>query len=193
VDFANSTAYVRPGGERGVRINLCGREPDGTVRPSEYEATRAQLIRVLTDPETPRGDAVFARVAPREAVYEGACLDAAPDVVTVPTNASPQSDSSCSETHVGCRRDGIVAVTGGAIDQTEAIDDARLVDVAPTVLATLGVPRSDQMDGDPLAVVDPSPVATHPSVAGHPALAATIGTARPNQPVQTDDQSDGGF
>jgi predicted AlkP superfamily phosphohydrolase/phosphomutase len=48
-----------------VRLNVAGRDPDGVVPESEYEAVRATVVDLLTDLETPAGDPVFETVAPR--------------------------------------------------------------------------------------------------------------------------------
>ena len=54
------------------------------------------------------------------------------------------------------------AATIGDAAATEVIDDAHLLDVAPTVLATLGVPAGDHMEGDVLPPVDPVGTADYP-------------------------------
>jgi len=67
VDWRNSRAYCRSASRLGVRINLAGREPSGTVpADEEYHAVREELIDLLSDLETPDGDPAFEEVVPRE-------------------------------------------------------------------------------------------------------------------------------
>ena len=51
------------------------------------------------------------------------------------------------------KRDGMVALSGDGVDDG-ALGSPHLFDVAPTVLATLGVPPSARMDGEALPVVE---------------------------------------
>jgi predicted AlkP superfamily phosphohydrolase/phosphomutase len=153
VDFPASRAYMRSRSELGVRLNLAGREPEGVVDPDDYERVREDLIDRLADVRTPDGDPVFETVAPRETVFDGPELHRAPDVVTVPAGFEQFVTARLGDGAFGepsepweHKRDGIVAVHGGGVDATE-LDGAHLFDVAPTVLASLGVPRDERMDG----------------------------------------------
>jgi predicted AlkP superfamily phosphohydrolase/phosphomutase len=162
VDFANSTAYMRTRVELGVRINLEGREPEGVVPRERYEEVREELIEYLSAAETQDGEPVFDEVGPREEYFDGPLVEDAVDVVTVPTDY----DHLLSATLPGeqfARRSGtwdhkfhgVVAASGRAIDDDVDLGNPELYDLAPTVLATFGVPVSDRMDGEVLPVVDP--------------------------------------
>ena len=160
VDFANSVAYMRLPVELGVRINVAGREPDGVVAPAEYESVRAEIIDRLAAAETPAGDPVFSDVLPREEVFHGPHVEDAVDVVTVPRGFEQFPAARLRGDVFGPpgepwnhKRHGLVSVTGPGIDPGE-LADAHLLQVAPTVLATLSVPRSDRMDASELPVVD---------------------------------------
>ena len=159
VAFESSTAYFRDRVEMGVRLNLAGREPNGTVPQDEYEATRQSVIDALSSVRTPDGDPVFEAVRPREDVFEGPYVEDAPDIVTVPADFDQFLSASLREEQFGSpsepwnhKRDGIVAVAGG-VDTEADVTDAHLLDIAPTILATLGVPASERMDGTALPVV----------------------------------------
>jgi len=59
--------------------------------------------------------------------------------------------------------DGFVAAIGGPIRGGFEIADAGVLDVTPTVLALLGLPVADDMDGEPLtAMMTPEFLAKHP-------------------------------
>lgn len=160
VDFAESVAYLRARTELGVRINLEGREPDGVVPPSEYESVRSELIESLRSVTAPCGEPVFERVAPREAFFEGPYVEDAADVIVVPNgfdhflsdqlHGRPFSETGTAWNH---KRDGVFLAAGEGID-TGAEADPHLFDVAPTVLASLGVAPNERMDGTVLPVTD---------------------------------------
>jgi len=173
VDFPASRAYMRSRIELGVRINLAGREPDGVVAPENYETVRTELIDALSGLDTPAGEPAFDRVAPREAVFSGPYVEAAPDVVVVPAGFDHFLNGSLLGDRFGSprepwnhKREGIVAAAGDGVDGTAALDAPHLFDVAPTVLSLLGIPRSDRMDGEVLPIVDPAPVETYPAYDG---------------------------
>nr|WP_272904846.1 alkaline phosphatase family protein [Halobacterium sp. TGN-42-S1] len=176
VDFAESTAYMRSRTELGVRINLEGREPEGTVAPEDYDDVREDLIAVLRGARTPDGDPVFSAVEPRETYFDGEHVEDAADVVVVPDGfdtyltASLRGDAfgpaSESWNH---KRDGLFAAVGDGVDTDAQLGDAHLFDVAPTVLSALGVPPSDAMDGEPLPVVDAVPPASYDDYEDEPA------------------------
>jgi len=195
VDFANSRAYVRDRIELGVRINLEGREPEGVVTEEEYEIVRSELIDALAAVETPDGEPVFESVRRREDVFEGPHVDAAPDVVVVPTEFDQFLSASLREEQFGPpqepwnhKRDGVIAVAGdvaGEMAETDAtggrsevvgdgesvgdgvadagIEGAHLFDLAPTILATFGVPAPTRMDGSVLPVVEPAGEEPYPA------------------------------
>jgi predicted AlkP superfamily phosphohydrolase/phosphomutase len=69
-----------------VFINLQGREPQGTVPPSEYEAWRTRVAQAamaeLRDPAT--GEPMLEKVVRREEIYDGPGLERAADLILVP-------------------------------------------------------------------------------------------------------------
>ena len=162
VDFPASAAFVRDAVELGVRINLAGREPEGVVPESEYEAFRSELIDELAAVETPAGEPVFEDVAPRESYFHGPAVETAVDVVAVPAGFDyPLSSQLRGEAFgppsepVHHKMDGVIAAAGEAVDPDRPVGTAGILDVAPTVLASMGVPADSDMDGDPLPFVDP--------------------------------------
>jgi predicted AlkP superfamily phosphohydrolase/phosphomutase len=161
VSFPKSKAYMRSRIECGIRINLEGREPDGEVARDEYDEFRKTLVEELREVRTPDGDRVFDAVEPREAVFDGPYVEDAADVLLVPADYDQYLSSLLLGEEFGPpsqpynhKRYGIVAANGEAVDPTAVEIDAHLFDVAPTVLATLGVPASDRMDGRALPFVD---------------------------------------
>jgi predicted AlkP superfamily phosphohydrolase/phosphomutase len=173
VDFENSSAYMRSRLELGVRINLEGREPRGVVARDDYEAVRDELLEVLSAARTPDGDPVFDAVLPREEVFHGPFLEDAPDVMTVPAEFDHLLSAKIRSEEFGPpkeawehKRQGIVVATGDGIDPDASLEGAHIYDVAPTVLASLGIPASDRMDGRALPVVESTGTRPYPSYSG---------------------------
>jgi predicted AlkP superfamily phosphohydrolase/phosphomutase len=161
VDFTASTAYVRSRTECGVRLNVAGRDPEGVVAPDEYEAVREELMTALRGVETPDGDPVFETVAPREQYFQGPYTDEAVDIVTVPAEFDQFLSASLKGDVFGPpsepynhKLEGFVAASGAGIDASASLAGAHVFDIAPTVLATFGLPAEVDMDGEPLAVVE---------------------------------------
>lgn len=161
VDFAASTAYMRSRTEMGIRLNLEGREPEGTVPKTDYDRVRNELIEALESVETETGDPVFEAVLPREEVFEGPYLDDAPDIITVPNRFDHFLVANLKGSMFGeptepyeHKRDGVVIADGPAIDSSADLTGAHLFDIAPTILSGFALPVSEVMDGEPLSIVE---------------------------------------
>ncbi len=161
IDWSRSVAYVTSGLEQGVRINLQGREPYGIVPRGEYEQLRERLraeIAELRDPGT--GKPLVKAVYLREELFHGGKADEAPDVVFdfaegVATPGRPVAGGQ----HVvptGWKSgehdlDGILVAHGPGVPAGRRLENAHLIDIAPTVLHLSDVPIPDDMDGVSLA------------------------------------------
>ena len=182
VDFAASTAYMRSRTEMGVRLNVEGREPDGVVSPDDYESVRADLIEALSGVRTPSGGPCFEQVLPREAVFDGPHVEAAPDIVTVPARFDHYLSASLRGEWFAepsepweHKREGIVVAAGDEVDPRADIA-GHIFDVAPTILATFGLAVDATMDGDPLPIVPPTGRTEYPAF-------------EPSATVETDDEA----
>ncbi len=160
VNWQKTQAYtsVRSTGE-GVSINLAGREPDGIVDPADYEAVRDKIMDALAafvDPGT--GQKPARRVLRREDVFTGTHAETAPDILLEPapmyslTHAKDFVEDAdwLSGDH---RPEGVIAAAGPRVGPDAFAEPALLVDMAPTILAALGVPASVKHDGRVLSSV----------------------------------------
>jgi len=181
VAFPESAAYVRSRVECGVRLNVAGRDPEGVVPPAEYEAVRQRVIDVLEAMEAPSGRPVFGTVGRCEEFFEGPAIDEAVDVVALPRALDGSVTSWLTGTQVehvpetawDHKREGVVAVAGDGVDDAASLDGAHLFDVAPTVLASLGLPAGEHMDGTVLPPVDDTGTTSYPDrAATGPAVGA---------------------
>ncbi len=165
MDWPRTRAFPWPGG--GIIVNTPGRSPSPTVAAEDREGLAIEIrdaLRATTNPLTGRED---IRAFLREELYEGPCIEEAPDVVVAPqdfalafmnTAPPPRLDKPfwteqelrdaglghvivCEGAH---RREGILALAPGSVELPGTTD---IVDVAPTALALLGLPVPDYMDG----------------------------------------------
>jgi predicted AlkP superfamily phosphohydrolase/phosphomutase len=163
VDWDKTRAYAL--GLSGIYLNVKGREANGIVLPEDAAALKTALaegLTGLTDSER-QGAVAIRRAQPREAVYRGPYVEEAPDVVT---DFAPGYRVSWSSTLGGVARgvfeDNVKKWSGDHIIDPEQVpgvlmmnrpfrgDGARLLDLAPTILAFLGVPKGQAMEGEAL-------------------------------------------
>lgn len=145
----------------GVVVNLRGRQPRGVVTPGvEYEALCDELVArlaALQDPET--GEALVARAARREELFEGPHLDEIPDIILELNEAYTGAASisgplvtpvplerlaAYSATH---RPEGLFVVRGPGIQAGAWLEGAGIVDLAPTLMHAMHLPVATSMDG----------------------------------------------
>jgi len=161
VDWARTTAFSPPGLSIGsLMVNVRGREPQGSVEPGEaYEAVRRRLVERLkvlmgTLNGASQGEAIFTS----EALYGPGAYDGAPDVMFLPleTGYLPTNlfDFLCNKPVTKSRvwpgnhrMNGIFMAHGHQMRSGHVLEDAGIVDVAPTVLHLLGCPVPSDMDG----------------------------------------------
>jgi predicted AlkP superfamily phosphohydrolase/phosphomutase len=163
IDWLNTQAYrfpMYPPAE-GIEINVVGRQQQGTVHPGdEYEQVRGEILEQahkLIDPDT--GKPVVVHSYKREELYHGPHIERAPDIVLIlsddyrgginllPPIISSVDPSSLTKVNGEHRTHGVLLVRGPMINQNLWVEQSRLVDMAPTILYTLGVPVPDEMDG----------------------------------------------
>ncbi len=165
IDFKRTRAYFAQ--DKGVWVNLAGREADGFVRESEYDAVvdeaRAALERL---PDVEDNLPVFERVMRREEAFNGSWSERLPDLVMVPRrdeyvyNERPGYGrvivpDSTTGTHA---RDGIFIAWGRGIEPGVTFaTPPNLRDVGPTALVSLGRPLTVDMDGRALVEVFSEP------------------------------------
>jgi predicted AlkP superfamily phosphohydrolase/phosphomutase len=133
----------------------------GPNAEERYNGIRNRLIdglRSLVDPAT--GVSIIDSIYVKEQIYKGPYLSAGPDIValenpdylffTLPRtsdlrviDAGPSPDKAFSGFH---RRRGTVALFGPRVVGGQALE-ARIVDVAPIIMAYLGVPAPSEIDG----------------------------------------------
>ncbi len=173
IDWAQTSAYALGAGGN-IYINLAEREPEGIVASgAAYEALCNQLIahlHLLADPET--GAPLIKKVHRRSELYHGPYTEQAPDLIIEWTDCgywgrgrydsqapvfekSNQFDFSDQPLTGSHHPDGILIASGPYIRSDIQDDDKsgaesaqpQLMDIAPTILALLGIEAPPDMDG----------------------------------------------
>jgi predicted AlkP superfamily phosphohydrolase/phosphomutase len=163
VDWSKTRAYAL--GLGGLYLNLQGREAQGIVRPEDAPPLKAEIARNLSGLQDPgRGGTVAIRsVRPREELYAGPFADESPDlVVNFAAGYRVSWGSSMGEVPEGTFEDNVKKWGGDHIIDPALVpgvlmmnrpfraDGARLLDLAPTILDALGVPRGADLEGNSL-------------------------------------------
>ncbi|HJX37973.1 MAG TPA: alkaline phosphatase family protein [Anaerolineae bacterium] len=159
VDWARTRAFA-VGSFGQIYINQVGKRPQGTVQPGrEYEALREEIAAralQITDPRT--GRPVVEKAYRKEDIYSGPQVEKAPDLVLQSRNweymAFGHADFGAShvvEPIVGMsghhRPDGMVILAGQGIQAGVALQEANIMDLAPTILYAMDLPVPADMDG----------------------------------------------
>ncbi len=163
VDWAGTQACVMHAGIYGfLYINLKGRQPGGKVEPERYEAMRDELrerlLAVRSRNLQGQTVQVFPEVHKAEELYN--CTRAEhpwlPDLILVPVPglAVVRKIRGMSAVRWLPRRriegthrlEGMLAVAGEHVQAGKRLD-ANIADIAPTVLAGLGLPVPIDMEG----------------------------------------------
>jgi predicted AlkP superfamily phosphohydrolase/phosphomutase len=162
VDWGRTKAYAL--GLGGIYLNLAGREADGIVSAGDARRLGQEIAAGLTAlHDEARGQPAVSAVVAREDVYSGPCAADSPDLIAL---FQPGYRVSWS-TALGGMGNGLfedntkrwggdhivdpIHVPGVLfIDRPFHADGASLLDLAPTILAALGVPKGSAMEGKSL-------------------------------------------
>ncbi len=157
-----------------IWLNVQGREPAGTVPPGEpYERLRGEICAALEAwPHPATGAPLVQHAWKREELYRGPWVHLAPDIII-----EPALDRGYSVTFLGSggrdgpavrqlspaerigakggsmngshRPQGILILAGNGV-RAGRLERAALADIAPTILAVLGLPLPPDLDGQVL-------------------------------------------
>ncbi|MCI4626023.1 MAG: alkaline phosphatase family protein [Candidatus Magnetoovum sp. WYHC-5] len=159
IDWQKTSAYANLTWTDGViRINLKGKQPNGCVKPEDYNAICTSIVnklRDLVDPLTNKK--VMEAVYKKEEIYHGPYLEDAPDIIALTSNIeyayrvdifgdelfeTPEDPSPA--TH---RMNGIFMMRSTHTKTGVNLTKHSIMDIAPTILYLMGVPIPDDMDG----------------------------------------------
>lgn len=155
VDWDKTLAYCRTPSSNGITIRVAENPGEPGIQPEEYEAFRDKLIvdlESLVDEKT--GERIITQILKREDYFPGEHMKSAADLTLVLRdfgfvsikNAEPvvmPRDMPAGTHHP----DGIFLAGGPGI--AKGLDAGRLqiIDVAPTLLYSLGLPVPENFEG----------------------------------------------
>lgn len=162
VDWNRTKAYAL--GLSGIYLNLKDREEQGIVPESEAEALKASIAKGLTDlPDPQNGQTAVRNVKTREQVYHGAFAQESPDLIVNFAGGYRVSWSTALggvpevQFEDNCKKwggDHIIdpALVPGVLFMNKPFrgEEPGLLDMAPTILGALNVPKGSAMEGESL-------------------------------------------
>ena len=161
IKWDETKAFSGRSSSGSIFINLKGREPAGTVEPSDYEkvcSLISERLLQLKDPKT--GLAFVEKVLKKSEIFSGEALESAPDLVPIFKKGYGVGIKSIEDRHlkdefitdsIYWRGDhelyGIFAATGPVFNEGARIEGAEIIDIVPTILYLYGMPINKAMDG----------------------------------------------
>ncbi|MBO7542288.1 alkaline phosphatase family protein [bacterium] len=157
IDWQKTKAYFSSMSARSVRLNLKGRDAMGTVDEKDYSELIEKLAADLLDLRDENGEKIIAKVFKAREIFKGEYVGNASDLYLEPAPGysfnqgfgektvmpSTQHGQPRSGDH---RQYGVYMLQGKGVKEGETLD-ASIMDVTPTILALMGIPLSNDLDG----------------------------------------------
>jgi predicted AlkP superfamily phosphohydrolase/phosphomutase len=167
ISWSQTRAFLIENSNEGyIRINLKGREPQGTVEPGkEYEDLCEEIYQTIKTMTNPANGALAARqVSKTDHIYHGPCRSHMPDIVVnwnddakITTELLSAKYGMVRTKEPGCavppyytgnhRPNAFMLSLGPGIFQGAVCENTSILDIAPTILDQFGVDPPDYMDG----------------------------------------------
>jgi predicted AlkP superfamily phosphohydrolase/phosphomutase len=180
IDWPVTSAYVNEAYRSSPAVWLSRQNGGFNGERLELREQVEDALRSLVDPAT--GEPLISSCYRPDEIYHGPHKNKAPDILpswwqdgflleqSVPGKESPPNVERSTAPLTGGvefaashRLDGVLMLCGGPIRKGFNFSDAKIVDVAPTVLYLMGLPVPDDMDGRVLTeAIDEDFVATNP-------------------------------
>jgi predicted AlkP superfamily phosphohydrolase/phosphomutase len=155
VDWRRTTIYGLTPSSNGVHIAVAGQRGQYGIDPAEYERVRSRLMDQLcqvTDPAT--GGRVVTHVWTRQEAFAGVQMEMAPDltlsirdggfVSVLKSDVILRPRPEVVGTH---QPEGVFMARGPRIRQGLSLPALPIIDVAPTLLYSLGLPVPSDLEG----------------------------------------------
>jgi predicted AlkP superfamily phosphohydrolase/phosphomutase len=193
LDWNKTIAYCRTPSCNGITIRV-KRGPDDTgIDAADYDKVRTRLIRDLEDLKDPKtGERIVTEIHKREDVFPGSAMGDAPDLQLVLRDFGFVSvrniEPIVEERHyiVGTHHpDGVFFAYGPGIGAGKLIGQRKIMDVASTMLYSLGLAVPSDFEGVvPPAMFTEEHKITHPIIVGE----ATVNGERAGLTEQMDEK-----
>jgi predicted AlkP superfamily phosphohydrolase/phosphomutase len=159
IDWPKTKAWGDGGYYARIFLNMEGREPQGTIPPNEYEKVRGELIEGLKSIKDENGQEIGTQVYRPEELYKEV-RGVAPDLIVYFGNLYWRSvgtvgggklhtfENDTGPDGANHAQQGIILYrpAKGLVEGRE-LADAKIVDVAPTILKLLDLPIPADMEG----------------------------------------------
>jgi predicted AlkP superfamily phosphohydrolase/phosphomutase len=176
LDWERTTAYAPSAATNGIHIRVRRAPGEPGVAPEEYDAFRARLTEQLLRLREPGGGALVRRVLAREEAFPGDYQDGAPDLTLVlydhgfvsVLDAEPivVARPAVTGTHYP---EGVLMACGPGIRRGQALPRQSILDTAPTLLYSLGLPIPADFEGRVIEdLFEPDYLRRHPVRLGPP-------------------------
>ncbi len=158
VDWQNTVAYAH---NWGIYINQKGRENLGIVDSSDYHDVRGKIITRLKELRDPvSGEKIIDEIFLNEKIYQGPLSKYGPDLMYsfkdflyIQSNAFTFKQLFAPKKEGNHRMEGIFIASGKVIKKGINIRGSEIVDIAPTLLYSMGYPIPGEMDGRALTEI----------------------------------------
>lgn len=194
LDWNRTRAYAQSGATNGIHILQQSETHPNGVPAGEYEAFRAKLAAELLELRDPQsGRQIVTRVLTREEAYPGTEMGAAPDLTLAlfdhsffsVLNAEPivERRPSVAGTH---NPEGVFLAKGPGIARGQQLDQQSILDIAPTLLYSLGLPVPEDFEGGVIkSAFEPGYLQARPIQSGPPTQLKSAGVE-----VASDEEED---
>lgn len=169
----STTAYALTTASNGVYVNVKGRRGEFGIDPANYRQFRDELAhRLLTEFKDPAtGEPIITAVTTCEEAFDGPQMGLAPDLTLtlrdhgfVSVRRHTQTIEPRSEVLGTHHPEGILILKGPHLKQGVQIDPVHLLDVAPTVLCSMGLTIPAALQGRVIEeAFQPEFLAAHPA------------------------------
>jgi predicted AlkP superfamily phosphohydrolase/phosphomutase len=175
LDWERTQAYASTPSSNGVHIVVADNDHEKGISKADYEQFRNKLIDSLYSVLSPAtGKPAVTRIWTREEAFSGPHMHHAPDLtlglwdgglISILASDEPvKLRSKPSGTH---RFEGVILARGPGIQQGANLDAMSILNVAPILLYTLGLPIPEDMEGHvPKEAFESSLLKLHPVVVG---------------------------
>ena len=192
MDWKRTTAFTTIPTSNGIYIVVAKNGDSHGIPASEYDSFRAQLMRELLDFKDPvSGESVISSIRTREEAFPGPYASVAPDltlalrdgglVSILPAQNLLEPRPQVAGAH---RPLGVFMARGPAIRKGVEIPELSILDIAPSLLYSLGLPVPEDLEGRaPEEVFEPEAIRRRPVEMIEPI--PTEKTKRPQKSSQT--------
>jgi predicted AlkP superfamily phosphohydrolase/phosphomutase len=159
IDWERTIAYASTATSNGVYLRVAKNPGDAGLPAERYAQVRTEIMdKLLSFKDTEDGMPVVTKIATREEAFPGKCMEQAPDLTLTlrdggfvsifdsDTFVKPRPE--IKGTH---RPEGIFIAGGDAIARGTKLDELSILDVAPTLLYSLGLPIPENLEGQLVA------------------------------------------